>query len=204
MDYVDLYRLAQTIITTRAEAGKASAIVPVADLKDALIRGISWLDDINFHPIETKEGDPLAHFECYSDTEDRWDEPNAWVALITYDGGLNWCERRFVWCKELMHIFDTEDGCVKTEEEYRGLLREIEMKPIDPSERYLTENMAKWLALLVLCPKVQRDAMRERVEREDLTNYEVALAFRIPEVIVSSLFSDYYDQYYRRFVEGRG
>lgn len=200
MEYIDLYNLAQRIITTRTEGGKASAIVPVADLKDALKQGIDWLEDINFYPVDTKDNDPLGHYECFSDTESRWDEPNSWVVLITYDSTLNFCKRRFVWCKEMMHIFDTENGSVKTDEEYRGLLNEIELRPIEPSEGYLSENTAKWLALLVLCPKIQRDQLMARAKVEDLTDYD-ALHFRIPEVIVPSLFSTYYDTYYTRFVE---
>jgi hypothetical protein len=201
MEYVELYQFAQNIITERSEAGKSLAIVPVSSLKDELIRRIGWLADINFHPVETKDGDPLGHYECYSDTDSRWDDPDAWVVLITYDATkLNICKQRFVWCKELMHIFDTEDGSVKTADEYRGLLTEIELKPIDPSEAYLSENMAKWMALLILCPKQQRDEMMGRAAAEGLTDYDVALHFRIPEVIVSSLFSTYYDKYYERFV----
>lgn len=203
MDYGDLYNLAQDIITKRTEVGKASAIVPVHELKSALIQGVSWLSDINIHAVETKEGDPLGHYECHSEAESRWDEPNAWVVLITYDSKLSMNEQRFVWCKELMHIFDTEDGCVKTPDEYRGLLTEIELKPIDPSPQYLSENQAKWKALLILCPKKQRDEMKAKAAAEGLSNYDVSLHFRIPEAIVVSLFSDYYDQYYERFVLGR-
>jgi hypothetical protein len=199
MDFSELYAFAQSIITSREEAGKVSAIVPVADLKEEIVRKVDWLHDINFHPVETIEGDPLGHYECFSDTESRWDEPDSWVALITYSRTLNVCEQRFVWCKEMMHVFDTVDGCVKTADEYRGLLTEIEMKPIEPSESYLSENQAKWLALLILCPKIQRDIMLAK-KADGLTNYEVALAFRIPEVIVPSLFSQYYDRYYTRFV----
>lgn len=201
MEYVDLYNLAQEIITARSEAGKSSAIVPVAELKAALIQGVGWLSDINFHPIETKPGDPLGHYECHSEAESQWEEPNSWVVLITYASNLGVSEQRFVWCKELMHIFDTEDGCVKTPDEFRGLLTEIELKPIDPSEQYLTENAAKWKALLVLCPKQQRDEMKIRAAQEGLSHYDIALHFRIPEPVVSSLFSEYYDRYYERFIE---
>jgi len=201
MNYVNLYHLAQEIITARSDAGKASAIVPVVELKQALIAGVEWLADINFHPIDTKEGDPLGHFECHSDSESRWEEPNSWVVLITYCDSLAMQEKRFVWCKELMHIFDTEDGCVKTPEEYRGLLTEIELKPIDPSAQFLTENQAKWKALLILCPKKQRDEMKLKAQEEGLSDYDVAAHFRIPEPIVSSLFSEYYDKYYTRFIE---
>ena len=200
MDFIDLYRFAQQQLTSRIQAGKASTVVSVWDLKAELVRGVAWIDDINFHPVETKKGDPLGHYECHADTDSRWEEPNEWVVLITYGAHLNMCKRRFVWCKELMHIFDTYDGCVKTADEYRGLLEEIELKPIEPSEAYLSENQAKWLALLVLCPKTQRDEMKKRAVAEGLSDYDVALHFRIPEVIVPSLFSDYYDKYFDRFV----
>ncbi len=200
MDYKDLYSLAQNLITERTTAGKVVAIVPVADLKDALKSGVPWIGDINFHPIQTKPGDPLGHYECHSEAESRWDDPDSWVVLITYCSDLSMSEQRFVWCKELMHIFDTEDGSVKTEDEYRGLLKEIELKPIEPSKAYLSENTAKWLALMVLCPKIQRDEIKARVDEGELTPYDVALHFRIPETIVPSLLSEYYDRYYEAFV----
>ena len=202
MEFADLYALAQEMIATRIADGKVAAIVPVAELKIALIDRVDWLDDINIHPIDAKDGDPLAHYECYSDTDSKYEEPTSWVVLITYASDLSNCEKRFVWCKEMMHIFDTEGGCVKTEEQYRGLLSEIELKPLEPSEAYLSENQAKWLALLILCPKPQRDAMMRRKASEGLTDYDVALHFRIPEAVVPSLFSEYYDRYYARFLEG--
>jgi hypothetical protein len=200
MNFLDLYNIAQAAISEREAAGKRAAVVPVVTLKKELIRGVGWLQDINFHPVEAREGDPLGHYECHSDTDSRWEEPDSWVALITYNNKLNWCQKRFVWCKEMMHIFDTSEGCVTTPDEYRGLLQEIEMKPIDPSVAYLSENTAKWLALLTLCPKVQRDNLKPLWEESRLSDYEVALALRIPEVVVSSLFSDYYDAYFQRFV----
>jgi hypothetical protein len=199
MRFIDLYNLAEDILSRRKAAGKDVLIVPVVELKDALIANIAWLDAINFHPIETKKGDPLGHFECHSDTDSRWDEPNAWVVLITYDRDLSFCKQRFVWCKELMHIFDTDEGSTKTPEEYRGLLEEIEIKPIEPSEQYLSENQAKWLALLILCPKTHRDELKARAAAEGLSDYDVALSLRVPERVISSLFSDYYDTYYNRF-----
>jgi hypothetical protein len=190
MDFKALYHLAQQLIAQRTEAGKVVAIVPVVDLKNALVAGIPWISDINFHPIQTKEDDPLGHYECHSEAESRWDEPDSWVVLITYCSELSMCEQRFVWCKEMMHIFDTVEGSVKTPDEYRGLLREIELRPIEPSTAFLTENTAKWQALLVLCPKIQRDEMKNKVLTGAVTNYDVALHFRIPENIVPSLFSD--------------
>lgn len=203
MNYVELYNLAQKTISDRMAADKSAAIVPIKELKKNLIDNVGWIEGINFHSVDTKVGDPLGHYECYSDTDSRWEDANSWTVLITYSSDLkdNMCKKRFIWCKELMHIFDTEDGCVKSELEYRGLLNEIELKPIDPSEGYLSENTAKWLALMVLAPKIQRDQLKNKAHNEGMTNYDVALKLRIPEVIVSSLFSDYYDIYYEKYIQ---
>ena len=200
MEFLDLYNLASDILASRQKAGKDVVIVPIRELKPKLIEQVSWLADINFHPVVTEEGDPLGHYECHSEAESRWDDPDAWVVLITYSELLNDCQRRFVWCKELMHIFDTENGSTKTEEEYRGLLQEIELRPIEPSEQYLSENQAKWMALLILCPKEHRDHFKARFDDGELTDYDVAIQLRIPQPIVRSLFSEYYDKYYETFV----
>lgn len=193
MDFADLYRIAEGLISAREEAGKASVIVPVVELKKQLTEGVDWIEHINFHPIECKENDPYGHYECHGTQESRYDDTNSWIVLITYDSRLNWCNRRFVWCKELMHIFDTVEGSISSADKYRGFGREVEMKPMEPSEMYLSENTAKWMALLTLCPRSQRDAIKVKAEREDLSNYDVALRFRIPEVIIPSLFSEYYE-----------
>ena len=99
-----------------------------------------------------------------------------------------------------MHIFDTEEGSVRNEDEYRGFLGEIEMKPMEPSIKYISENTAKWMALLVLCPKTHRDAVKIMAEEEDISNYDVALKFQIPEQIIPSLFSEYYDNAYNALI----
>ena len=156
MDFADLYRFAEGTIAARERAGDASVIVAVIDLKKHLINGIDWIEDINFHPIECKKNDPLGHYECHGTQESQYDNPESWVVLITYDSTFNMCYRRFVWCKELMHIFDTDDGLVGSADKYKGFIGEIEMKPMEPSEMYLSENTAKWMALMTLCPKPQR------------------------------------------------
>ena len=175
-------------------------LTTVSSLVDHLKNGVDWIGDINTYPIECKDGDPFGHYECHGEQESRYEDAESWVVLITYDKTLDISERRFVLCKELMHIFDTEDGCVNNYEDYIGFLQEIEMKPIDRSEKYLSENTAKWMALLTLCPKPQRDAIKARAEAEDLSNYDVALQFRIPETIIPSLYSNFYDRAYEALI----
>ena len=92
MEFHDLYNFAQAVISQREVDGKTSAIVPVVDLKKELVGKVEWLLDINFHPVDRQPDDPLGHYECHSDTDSRWEEPDAWLALITYGRDLNTCE----------------------------------------------------------------------------------------------------------------
>ena len=60
--------------------------------------------------------------------------------------------------------------------------------------------MAKWMALLVLCPKTERDLAKKDAEENGLSDYQIALRHRIPEIIVQSLFSDFYESAHDIFV----
>ena len=88
MEYKDLYRAAEKYAATNVAAGR-SAFVPVVALKAELVNSINWLDDINIFGVDAQEGDPLGHYELYSQTESRWDDPETWVVLVTYKKDLN-------------------------------------------------------------------------------------------------------------------
>lgn len=199
MDFKQLYKFIESNMLKRREANK-NLVAGVKTLKAEIKSKVKWVQDINFHPIECKEGDPFGHFECHGTQESRWEDPESWVVLITYDRNLNMCGRRYVWCKELMHTFDEPDGSVKEESEYRELLEEIELKPLNPSEKYISENVAKWMALLILCPKIFRDELIDARKNNEISDYEIAFEFRIPENIVKSLFSESYNDAYEDLI----
>ena len=103
--------------------------------------------------------------------------------------------------KELMHIFDTEEGMIKNPDDFAGLLFEIELEPpAAPSAGFLSENNAKWMALLCLCPKETRDMWVQRLDANEVTEYEMALQFRIPEDFIRFVRSAYYDEAYASYV----
>lgn len=168
----------------------------MSELKTKIIEHIDWVGGVNFYPVDCEPGDPHGHYECHGENESRWDDPDSWVVLITFDNSLNMCRRRFVWCKELMHVFDTVDGQIRSGEKYTGFLSEIEMRPLEPSEAYNSENLAKWKALLLLCPKNQRDEILKAQKETPMSDYQIATKFRIPEVVVKSLLSPYYVEAY--------
>lgn len=204
MLFRDLYNFAEKTLDERSEQGLRSVIVSINALKKKLIRNVDWLNDINIYPIDCKEGDPLGHFECYGDEESRWDPPESWTVLITYNDDediLNDCYQRMVWCKEMMHIFDSDPELVHDGQKFSALLNEIELRPLNPSEMYISENRAKWMALLILCPKKYRDLAHQEYQSGKSNAYEVALRFRVPEIAVPSLFSTHYDDAYKSLIE---
>jgi hypothetical protein len=144
----------------------------------------------------------VRHFECYNETESAYEPAVSWVALITYDSKLNFEEERFVQTKELMHIFDCDEGLVQTADEYLGFITEIELEPpFDRSERYTTENDAKWKALLCLCPAHCRNEWVAKFHAGLISKYDLALEFRIPESLVNFVVSPYYDDALKKYVD---
>jgi hypothetical protein len=203
MLFSDLYNFAETYLSEREKAGKKSAIVSIYDLKTHIVENVNWIEDINFWPVDCREGDPLGHYECHGNAESRWEDDDAWIVLISYDeepDRLNDCYQRLVWCKEMMHIFDSEPAMVHSDQRYTDLVGEIELRPLDPSEMYISENRAKWMALIILCPKPFRDRVKVEKEEGALSDYDIALRFRIPEIAVPSLMSDYYDTAFEALV----
>jgi len=207
MEFKDLYNLSENWIAGRIKAESRTFATPIIYLKEQLIANVSWIEGINFWPVKCQEGDPLAHYELHGNRQSRWDDDDAWVVLIAYDGALSEDNEndneRFVWAKELMHIFDTEDGQVSDDVRFGSLLYQIEIQP-PPEERtavYWAENAALWKALLILCPKKYRDEKKAKYESGDISEYDVAAYFRIPSNIVKNLFSESYDTAYTKFIE---
>lgn len=196
MEFKDLYEFSLSRMSEPLDDGKFRPIT-IFEIKQHLLENISWLGGINFHPVSCDPDDPYGHFECYGEEESRWEDPDSWVVLVTYNDDedvLNFCERRFVWLKELMHVFDPEDTYTCTREHFFSLMSDIETRPLTPSMAYHTENYAKWLALMIFVPKPFRDEAVEDLRSGKLSEYEVALKFRIPEAVVPSLASDNYDK----------
>ena len=195
MNFKNLYEFSLREMQKSVEAGKLKP-VSIYDIKRYLVDNVEWLGDINFYPVNCSPEDPYGHFECHGEQESRWEDPESWVVVITYnddDDVLNFCGRRFVWLKELMHIFDPEDSYTCSKDHFFDLMSDIETRPIAPSSAYLTETVALWLALMVFVPKPFRDEAKEQIESGEASEYEIALKFRIPEAVVSALISKHYE-----------
>ncbi|MCW2783327.1 MAG: hypothetical protein JWR35_3776 [Marmoricola sp.] len=92
-----------------------------------------------------------------------------------------------------MHIFDSADEKVSDRGRFLRLMQEFEVRPMagDISPMFTSELRAEWMALIILCPKRLRDEVWPLWADKTLSNYDVALKFKIPEDVVESLMSDY-------------
>lgn len=205
MEYKDLYHASEQWIANRTANNEAVVAVPIAHLKTQVIDAIDWLNGVNFWPVNCHEGDPFGHFELFGDRESRWDDDNAWTARISYDQTLINDDERYVWAKEMMHIFDAQDGQVNSEILFKSLLYQIEIEPPteDRTEVYWADNEARWKAVLILCPKTYRDQQKALFDAPNgnTTIYDVAAYFRIPETIARSTMSQGYDSAYSRYID---
>lgn len=118
--------------------------------------------------------------------------------VIVLARDLNRCWQRFVFTKELMHIFDDDSEKTNTPDSFEKVLVELTAYgAVNSSPQLKSEVKCFWMALGVLCPEsVRKDFDRKRA-RGQCTDYDIALQLLIPELYVPALF----DQNYYRFLE---
>ncbi|MCF8178461.1 MAG: hypothetical protein K9J74_08130 [Sulfuritalea sp.] len=108
--------------------------------------------------------------------------------VIVLARDLNYCWERFVFTKELMHLFDTDDEKTGTEESFDGLLSEFEvLKPGAHSSQLVADVRGLWMALACLCPEKHRLEFIEQLEKGHIDHYGIALRLRIPQMYVPHL-----------------
>ncbi len=109
--------------------------------------------------------------------------------VIVIARGQNRCWTRFVWVKELMHLFDTKLEYVSSKEELERQLAGLMSPTLDRSPQLYSEGICFWRALAALCPEETRQSYIHRRDRgEDLTDLQVATELRIPQQYVYRLF----------------
>lgn len=118
------------------------------------------------------------------------------IILLARD--LNYCWERFVYVKELMHVFDAENAKTNTPELFQSLIDEFGAANETPSDQMLSEFASFWRALGILCPEKQREQFeRERTDLK-IDDYEIALRLRIPQQYVPRLFEPRYKTWLAR------
>jgi len=135
-------------------------------------------------------------------------EKSRWVQqfgsnVIVLARDLNYCWERFVYTKELMHLFDEEDELTRTHDHFERLLTSF--GPIvvnDPGEitkQSRAEDKAFFRTLSVLCPEKYRLDYQDQFTKKRLDHYAIALQLRIPELYVPFLISHSYPEILKHF-----
>lgn len=196
MSYKDLYDYAQTVevydkgkqyvsrTSLRDKAVCIAGIEKIAHVRTGADLGVSrgfWLNPTN------KEHHLVQQLGCH---------------IIVTERGLNNCWERFVYVKELTHLFDAEEERTMGSEAFDNLLGEFASQgPIDDrSPQWIAESKAVWGALALLCPEAKRREFAEERQAVKIDDYEIALRLRIPQFHVPKLFSPTFEKMLKRLL----
>lgn len=114
-------------------------------------------------------------------------------AVIVLARELNYCWERFVFTKELMHVFDDVNEATTTPDLFERLLAELDTpSSLERSPQMQSEIKGVWMALACLCPEENRKEFLAQKKKGHLDDYGIALQLRIPELYVPSLFVPQY------------
>jgi len=191
MLFKELYEFAASLETP---------VIPVKELGRRIVSHHAEIGEITFTPAVLDENTTLGYVVYDYDRSSAYGDEFK-ILGVRYSDSLNRCHRRFVCCKEIMHAFDNEDEKASTREKFVRLLRELETAPLENSPLLSSENRAEWMALLTLCPKPRRDALKAQYEAKDITMRQIAEQILIPEWAIHALMSDAYDAAHRSLVE---
>jgi len=180
--YKELYKYCQELkpkVSTKAIKIKALEITKAADVKtvkDSLdsqkLRGY-------FLSASNKESSLVRSYGCN-------------VVVLARD--MNECWDRFIFTKELMHLFDEQSEATSSHEQFKALLNEFEA--LDPSKenspQFESDIHGFWMALACLCPEKSRQEFVDQFNKGHIDHYGIALKLKIPEQHVRQLFRPNY------------
>jgi len=116
------------------------------------------------------------------------------MIVIGRDLAKNKHMRRFVYAKELMHVFDLAEEKVDSGEKLDRLAERFTDPSAELSPQFRSEHVAFWRALGVLCQEDRRRVFQKQLEAGQMTVEVVATAIQIPTVYARNLFrSDFAD-----------
>jgi hypothetical protein len=192
MNFIDIYRYACEI---------SSESVSVEALKKKIIREHPTVHEIIFFRCDLDVAISRGHMVLFLDRSSPHDEPYV-VSSVRFSNSLNRCWRRFVCCKELMHLFDPSLSKTSNRAQFIELLNELENNPINvtASARFNSERYAEWQALFVLCPKNLRKKYKDLFDAKAISHSEIAQKLLIPEVYIRTILDMRYELYHEEIV----
>jgi hypothetical protein len=108
---------------------------------------------------------------------------------------LNRCWERFVYIKELMHLFDDPDSATDTGAAFDELLGEFTGPGATVTSPQMNAEVGCfWRAIATLCPEETRKSLKSQLQGNQTDYYAIALRLRIPEQYVPRLFDPNYEK----------
>ena len=122
----------------------------------------------------------------------RWRNFSGGGPVVVVARGLNRCWSRLVIIKELMHVFDEENQKTSTADNFEIVLNELSsgVPTDDMAIQTRREHSSVTMALRILCPIAHISQMKEDFQKGQITPYDIALQFRIPEQYVSVILNE--------------
>lgn len=106
--------------------------------------------------------------------------------------GDHW--RRFVYAKELMHVFDTPEEKADTPAKFDLQIEKFGDPSKVTSPQYRAEEKAFWRALMVLCPEGRRLEFKAQLIADEISPAVVGAGLRIPQGYISQLMRDDFEE----------
>jgi hypothetical protein len=110
--------------------------------------------------------------------------------LIVLARGMDKHRRRFVYTKELMHVFDLPEEKADTPQKFDTQAEKFCDPSTTMSPQFRAEAKAFWRAVAILCPEKRRLEFKQQLVDGKTSLVVVATALQIPSSIARHLFRD--------------
>lgn len=122
-------------------------------------------------------------------------------SLIVLTRSLDKNGRRFVYTKELMHAFDTDEEKTDTAEKLDAQIKRFGDPLADMTPQFRSEIIAYWRALAALCPENTRQEMDAALQNNELSIDIAATKLAIPVRNAEDLFRGDYPAILQHIME---
>ena len=173
---------------------KTSLWISVNDIKRKIVEG-GVSDEILFHFVDINERRVLGYLHRTGSIRGVYGTDNTFQSHIYIARSLDISWRRVAAVKELLHIVDTEDYSVSSEEAVDDLLEKMAISPEirEWNEPYLNDKARLISAVAILAPKRCREILRELNRKRVLDIPSIARLAQVPERFIPVLLSDNFE-----------
>lgn len=136
------------------------------------------------HPIMTGDLDTdlcRGYFISAANKESRFVQQVGGNNVIVIARDQSKCWQRFVFIKELMHLFDEDGELTGTEASFETVLTELSVTNPTPSKQTQAESRCFWMALALVCPEKFRLEFDKKRKLKHVDDYGIAVQLKIPE-----------------------